>query len=106
MVMAQPTGTMNEASSQDRLLCEKSAARFLGLSIRTLQAWRHRSVGPSYVRAGRAIRYRLQDLTSWIVSNTVSVGERCRPADGAGPRDDCHRHAAGFHTGPLGGAKQ
>ena len=80
--------TFDIAPDQDRLLCEKNAARFLGLSIRTLQAWRHRSVGPSYVRAGRAIRYRLLDLTTWIACNTVPVGERCRPAEGGGLRDN------------------
>lgn len=89
--------TLDIAPDQDRLLCEKSAARFMGLSIRTLQAWRHRSVGPSYVRAGRAIRYRLQDLTTWIASNTVPVGEQYRPKS-AGSRNGCHRPAAGLQT--------
>jgi predicted DNA-binding transcriptional regulator AlpA len=83
MNATRPTSTADAVSHEDRLLCEKNAARFLGLSIRTLQAWRHRSVGPSYVRAGRSIRYRLHDLNTWITRNTVTVKQQQRIQDGA-----------------------
>ncbi|AMN39046.1 helix-turn-helix transcriptional regulator [Rhodoplanes sp. Z2-YC6860] len=53
------------------LLNEVRAAAILGLSIRTLQAWRAHRTGPRFVRAGRAIRYRRSDLSSWIDSNTI-----------------------------------
>ncbi len=64
---------MREAGRRedDALLNEAQAALFLNLSVRTLQAWRIRSVGPRYVRAGRAIRYRPQDLLAWIDAQTV-----------------------------------
>ncbi len=55
----------------DALLNEVQAAQFLSLSIRTLQAWRLKSVGPRIVRAGRAIRYRRRDLIDWIDAHTV-----------------------------------
>jgi hypothetical protein len=55
----------------DELLTEVQAAKVLSLSSRTLQAWRIRSFGPSFVRAGRAIRYRRRDLNSWMDANTV-----------------------------------
>ena len=55
----------------DALLTESAAAEILNLSIRTLQMWRVRGAGPSYVRAGRAIRYRRRDLIRWIDANTV-----------------------------------
>ena len=56
------------------LLTEVDAADFLRLSMRTLQAWRCRGQGPTFIRAGRAIRYRRSDLIAWIEKNTVPRG--------------------------------
>ena len=55
----------------DLLLTEVQAADALNLSVRTLQAWRPQGVGPAFVKAGRAIRYRRRDLHAWIDANTV-----------------------------------
>lgn len=57
----------------DCLLTEVHAADVLSLSVRTLQAWRMNGVGPSFVRAGRAIRYRKGDLADWVRANTQST---------------------------------
>lgn len=62
----------NRDSDPEALLNEVAAADLLQLSIRTLQAWRCKSMGPAFVRAGRAIRYRRSDLKSWTTANTVS----------------------------------
>ena len=58
--------------SQDRnfsdevLLREQDAARFLSVSPRTLQAWRYRGGGPSYIQvSARAVRHRLSELRRW-----------------------------------------
>jgi hypothetical protein len=59
------------STEPDVLLCEVQAARALSLSSRTLQSWRLRGVGPAFVRAGRAIRYRRADLDRWISENLV-----------------------------------
>lgn len=56
----------------DRLLTEMQAADVLRLSSRTLQAWRSRDVGPPFVRAGRAIRYRRSALMTWADDNTIT----------------------------------
>ena len=61
-----------ERLDADTLLGEMRASELLGLSSRTLQAWRSRNEGPPFVRAGRAIRYRRRDLIAWIEANTVS----------------------------------
>ena len=57
-------------SDDDRLLTEIQAADLLRLSSRTLQAWRTQRRGPSFVRAGRAIRYRRSDINTWLEQNT------------------------------------
>jgi hypothetical protein len=62
----------SDITDRDALLTEWQAADLLSLSIRTLQAWRTKRCGPSFVRAGRAIRYRRRDLNAWMDINTVS----------------------------------
>ena len=48
------------------LIDEDTAAEMLGLSPRTLQAWRARGEGPVYIRvSSRCIRYRVTDLEEW-----------------------------------------
>jgi hypothetical protein len=68
----------NSITDHDALMTEVQAADVLRLSIRTLQAWRTQRIGPSFVRAGRAIRYRRRDLNDWMDANTVS--SRCSDA--------------------------
>lgn len=61
-------GGMNIMStSTTRLLREEDAARFLDLSVKTLQKRRHFGLPPAYIRFGRkAIRYDLRDLENYI----------------------------------------
>ncbi len=50
----------------DALIGEMMAARFLGVSARALQKWRHEGNGPKFVRvSSRCIRYRRRDLIEW-----------------------------------------
>jgi hypothetical protein len=37
----------------------------------TLRNWRTKGIGPSYVKAGKAILYRVTDLESWERRNAV-----------------------------------
>lgn len=61
--------TTANVEDSNALLTEVQAAQFLCLSVRTLQSWRRTRQGPSYIQAGRAIRYRRADLDAWIFSN-------------------------------------
>jgi predicted DNA-binding transcriptional regulator AlpA len=47
------------------LLNERDAAALLGVSVRSLQAWRQRGEGPVYVKLGRLVRYRPADLDAF-----------------------------------------
>jgi excisionase family DNA binding protein len=51
---------MNTLFSQDE------AARQLGLSVRSLERHRVAGTGPRFVKLGRLVRYREEDLTTWI----------------------------------------
>jgi predicted DNA-binding transcriptional regulator AlpA len=59
----------------DTLLNESQTAELLNVSMRTLQAWRARGLGPPVVRLGRAVRFRRRDLLLWIDNNTISQSE-------------------------------
>jgi excisionase family DNA binding protein len=61
------------------LLTQREAAAQLRLSQRTLERYRLSGSGPTYVKAGRLVRYREQDLEKWIASRVVgstSEGDR------------------------------
>jgi hypothetical protein len=59
------------ADGRDPLLTEVAAAKFLNVSTRTLQSWRMKDQGPAYIKVGRAIRYRSDDLLAYVEANTV-----------------------------------
>jgi hypothetical protein len=63
------------------LLTEKDAGRLLALSHRTLQKWRARGIGPTFMKFGRTIRYPFAELVVWTEQNRAialdrSVGEK------------------------------
>lgn len=51
----------------ETFLTEKQVAKLLGISPRTLQAWRYRGGHtPQFIKVGRAVRYRLGDVQTWL----------------------------------------
>jgi hypothetical protein len=62
-------GRIIENSPNSLLMDESRAAAYLGdLSPKTLQAWRVRGYGPSFIKIGRLIRYSQQSLDLFIQS--------------------------------------
>jgi predicted DNA-binding transcriptional regulator AlpA len=55
--------------SGDVLLREGETSSILGLSKRTLQDWRVRGCGPKFVKVGRSVRYRLEDVQAFVNEN-------------------------------------
>jgi predicted DNA-binding transcriptional regulator AlpA len=66
------------AHDPDSALTENQAADFLGLSVRTLQAWRVRGGGPRYVKIGRAVRYQRRELAAFQKIHTVGSTTEAR----------------------------
>jgi hypothetical protein len=54
------------------LLTEKDAGRLLALSHRTLQKWRTRGIGPTFMKFGRTIRYPVAELVVWTEQNRAT----------------------------------
>ena len=56
----------NLAGFPPRYLRTPEAARFVGLSIRTLEKHRIYGTGPRYSKLGGRVVYRLEDLQAWV----------------------------------------
>ena len=54
------------------LLDQTSVAELLGISPRTLEAWRHRGGGPPFVKVGRRVLYRREDVAGYIESRVCA----------------------------------
>jgi len=73
-----------------RYLRTPEAARFLGLSGRTLEKHRTYGTGPRYSKLGGRVVYRLEDLQAW-----VELGAKASTSDpGLGQVLPAKRHAS------------
>lgn len=54
-------------------LKERQAAEVLGVSIRTLQAWRYKRTGPDYLKLGGAVRYEPAALEAFKMKSRVQA---------------------------------
>lgn len=64
-----------------RYLTPKEAAEYIGVTVRTLEAWRHRGGGPRYALiSNRLCRYQVAHLDAFMASkirtSTSDTGER------------------------------
>jgi predicted DNA-binding transcriptional regulator AlpA len=55
----------------EQLIDTPTAAAILNVKPDTLVYWRFLGEGPPFVRVGRLIRYRREDLSTWIQQRTV-----------------------------------
>jgi hypothetical protein len=52
-------------------VCEKEAAKELGVAVQTLRNWRHIRRGPAYLKLGRSVRYRVEDILIFIEKHRI-----------------------------------
>jgi hypothetical protein len=68
------------AVSNESFLSEIDVAQRLGLSVKALQGWRARRVGPPFLKLGAGprarVRYRLADLLAWETRQRIEPGPR------------------------------
>ena len=55
-----------------RMMNEKDAAAYLGMSVKWLQQGRCKNFGPRYVKMGKAVRYAQAELDNYVASRTVN----------------------------------
>jgi predicted DNA-binding transcriptional regulator AlpA len=67
--------------AMQHIIDERKAAQFLGISVRTLQARRLSCKQPPFIKIGRSVRYRLDDLERFLAENRINPqaarGEAC-----------------------------
>jgi DNA-binding transcriptional MerR regulator len=58
---------------EDRLWSVQDASYYLGVPVQTLYSWRGQGVGPPARRVGRRLRYRPDDVKSWVAGLSTEV---------------------------------
>ena len=53
------------SASEHRILTDIEVAERLGVSRFTVRSWRLKGVGPRFLKMGRAVRYRSQDVDEY-----------------------------------------
>lgn len=59
----------NNTQQTPRTLRTDGAARYVGLSVSTLEKLRLTGDGPEYIKLGRTVLYKPEDLDAWIDGN-------------------------------------
>jgi hypothetical protein len=63
--LASLTKSKGGKPAQQRYFDEKGLAARWDMSVKTLQNWRHKGIGPKWEKIGRAVRYRLRDILTF-----------------------------------------
>ena len=58
------------------LKTEEEAAEVLNVTRSALRRWRLERRGPRYVKMGRLVRYRMDDLQTFVEKNTRKTNEQ------------------------------
>ena len=53
------------SASESRIMTDVQVAERLGVSRFTVRSWRLKGVGPRFLKMGRAVRYRSQDVDEY-----------------------------------------
>lgn len=59
-----------EARHRNEYFDSQALADELGISRRTVESWRVKGGGPTFVRIGHLVRYRREDVAAWLESQT------------------------------------
>lgn len=58
--------TMIQTKPETTIMNVQQAAVYLGLAVSTLNKWRCHGGGPVFIKMGRAVRYRVEDLEKFL----------------------------------------
>jgi hypothetical protein len=61
----------NPVRNQLGILSEDELAEALDVKPKTLQVWRVEGIGPSWVKAGKGVFYRVEDVVRWLGKNVT-----------------------------------
>ena len=71
---------LSEMTTHEPFVTEREAAKFLGISVRSIQRWRVEPPpggGPKFFKLGvKRVKYRLSDLTLWAEGRAAGGDKR------------------------------
>lgn len=70
---AEPTSLANLRQDPDRLLTQQETAPFRGGSVKTLERDRWAGQGIPYLKLGRRVVYRAQDVIDWVEAQRINT---------------------------------
>jgi predicted DNA-binding transcriptional regulator AlpA len=70
------TAARETETDTDRLLHAIDVSLMLGVPRATLANWRSARKGPPFVKVGRHVRYRREDVVRWVDGQVVQPGDR------------------------------
>jgi predicted DNA-binding transcriptional regulator AlpA len=68
-------GATSNTNVIESLLNENDVARITGLSVASVRRWRLLRQGPKFIKINSAVRYRTEDVRTWLESRPVG-GQR------------------------------
>lgn len=75
-VFKQEIGTLlKEATHYKNVMNEKEAAIYIGQSANTLRFWRGQGRGPAYLKDKQSVRYKKDDLDTWLNNNKTFTAD-------------------------------
>jgi hypothetical protein len=66
----------NSNSILERTMNEHTASEYLGVSVKCLQGWRQRNIGPKFYKISNRVRYLPSDLLSYLRACAVETEGR------------------------------
>jgi len=59
-------------NTQQRLLNEHEVSDSCSINILTLRKWRSQKRGPTFLKIGKLVRYRPEDVDAWITAAAIA----------------------------------
>ena len=70
IVKAAVNNPQFSTASTSPLIDTDDLAKYLGNEVNTCEGWRLKGIGPRYIKVGRLVRYRIEDIDLWLQSQT------------------------------------
>ena len=64
------------ANTLEELLTEHDVARITAMSVASTRRWRNLCQGPKYLKIGAAVRYRPEDVSTWLDTRAQRGGQQ------------------------------
>lgn len=61
-------GAVRAAGHKPGLLTPEQLSEFLGIPVGTIYQWRYTGTGPVALKVGRHLRYRPEDVETWLAT--------------------------------------